>query len=72
MKAKIVQLLYVLILTTLLVGSAAQPGFASASAKTSFVEQAATLPIEPIDPEELEAFLDDLMAELRLVPRKMF
>ena len=62
MNTKIVQIISVLMLATILISATAQPGFASAPAQTSVVEQAATQPPEPIDPEELEAFLDDLLA----------
>ena len=62
MKTKIVQLISVLMLATMLISASSQPGFASASAQTSVVEQAATQTPEPIDPDELEVFLDDLMA----------
>ncbi|UCH60367.1 MAG: beta-lactamase family protein [Anaerolineales bacterium] len=62
MKTKIVEIISVLMLAAILISAASQPGFASAAAQPSVVEQAATQPPEPIDPEELEAFLDDLMA----------
>ncbi|HSF83111.1 MAG TPA: serine hydrolase domain-containing protein [Anaerolineales bacterium] len=62
MKTKIIEIISALMLATMLISAASQTDFASASAQTSVVEQAATQPPEPIDPEELEAFLDDLMA----------
>jgi CubicO group peptidase (beta-lactamase class C family) len=61
MKTEIVQVISVLMLATIYIRAAPQPGFASASAQTSALEQAATQSPEPIDPEELEVFLDDLL-----------
>ena len=64
MKTKFVQVISILMLAVILMGSAVQPGFASAAEATtaSGQTQATTQSTGPIDPQELEAFLDNLMA----------
>lgn len=62
MKTKIVQVISILILVTILISVASQPGYASAAAQATALEQATTQPSGPTDPQELEAFLDDLIA----------
>src|SRR3989304_5724684 len=61
MKTKIVQVISVLILATILIGSASQLGFASTSVPITASEQVATQPLGPTDPREMEAFLDDFI-----------
>ena len=51
-----------MLLVTIFINVASQPDFASASSPTAVVEQMTTQPPEPIDPQELEAFLDELLA----------
>jgi CubicO group peptidase (beta-lactamase class C family) len=62
MRSKIVQIMPALMLGTVLISAAFQPGFAWASAQTHALEQVTTQSAGPIDPQELEAFLDGLLA----------
>ncbi|HLA06443.1 MAG TPA: serine hydrolase domain-containing protein [Anaerolineales bacterium] len=63
MKTNIVQIISVLILATILIGTGSQTAFASASASTTVLGQAALQPSGPTDPAEFEAFLDAYLAE---------
>ena len=62
MITKIVRVISVLLLVPIFISVASQPGFASASSQTTDLEQTTTQPPGSIDPQELEAFLDDLLA----------
>jgi CubicO group peptidase (beta-lactamase class C family) len=62
MNTKIVQVISTLMLATILIGATSQPGFASASVPIKASGQATTQSAGPTDPQELEAFLDDLMS----------
>jgi len=59
---KIFQVISRLVLVLILLGIGSQSVFGSALAQSNSEEQASTQPAGPIDPEELEAFLDDLLA----------
>jgi len=62
MKTKIVRVISILMLVTIFISTASQPGFVSASSPTTALEQTTNQPPGPIDPQELEAFMDDLLA----------
>ncbi|HEY5731189.1 MAG TPA: serine hydrolase domain-containing protein, partial [Anaerolineales bacterium] len=62
MNTKIVQVVSVLMLGTILIGATSQLGFASALVPIKASGQATTQSAGPTDPQELEAFLDDLMS----------
>ena len=62
MKSKISRVISVLMLATIFFGAASQPGIASASARTATLERVTAQPAVPIDSQELEAYLDGLLA----------
>jgi CubicO group peptidase (beta-lactamase class C family) len=62
MKTKIVRVISVLLLVTIFISAASRPGSASALSQITDLEQTATQPAGPIDPQELETFLDGLLA----------
>ena len=62
MRGKIERVILVLGLVMILAGALFQPGAASAAADISAADQAPTSPAAPGDPEDLETFLDELLA----------
>jgi CubicO group peptidase (beta-lactamase class C family) len=61
MKSKFFQLTFVLVLATILIGAASRPGFASVSLPQTALGQATAPTAGPIDPQEMEAFVDDFV-----------
>jgi CubicO group peptidase (beta-lactamase class C family) len=62
MKTILVQIISVIMLAAILMCSAVQPGFAAAAGEIAASGQTTTQPAAPIESQELEAFLDDLLA----------
>ena len=62
MRGKIERVILVLGLVMILAGVLFQPGAASAAGDISAADQAPTSPAAPGDPEDLETFLDELLA----------
>lgn len=61
MKAKTAQIISALMLATLLIGAAFQPASMKASIQTTGPKQATTRSGGPMDPQEMEMFLDDFI-----------
>jgi CubicO group peptidase (beta-lactamase class C family) len=62
MKTKVFQAILFLMLTIIFFGAVSQSARASAPAQATAQEQVTAQPSLPADPQELEAFLDDLLA----------
>lgn len=62
MKTRFIEIISVLMLATMLISTASQPGFASISEPITTSEQATNQPAGPTDPQEMQAFLDDFIA----------
>ena len=63
MKVKILRTISALMLATVLIAAAGQPGSASTAARTMDMGQAITQSARPIDPQELAAFLESVLAD---------